>query len=137
MNKDFLRDVFSDKNKLNNVSLVMSIIRQESRFDQRGKSPARAQGLMQILPSTAAFTMKNKNYRGKLRHDLLIPEENIKIGEKYISHLIKEPLIDTFFMVSEQGTPKTTPSTSLSIVSSISCTSELLKHGRAASWMRI
>ena len=26
----------------------MSIIRQESRFDQRGKSPARAQGLMQM-----------------------------------------------------------------------------------------
>ncbi len=86
--------IIEKKNKLNNISLVMSIIRQESRFDQRGKSPARAQGLMQILPSTAAFTMKNKNYRGKLRHDLLIPEENIKIGEKYITHLMKEPLIN-------------------------------------------
>ena len=86
--------IIENKNKSNNISLVMSIIRQESRFDQRGKSPARAQGLMQILPSTAAFTMKNKNYRGKLRHDLLIPEENIKIGEKYITHLMKEPLIN-------------------------------------------
>ena len=44
-------------------ALVMSIIRQESRFDQRGKSPASAQGLMQILPSTAAFIMKNRSYR--------------------------------------------------------------------------
>ena len=86
--------IIENKNKLNNISLIMSIIRQESRFDQRGKSPARAQGLMQILPSTAAFTMKNKNYRGNLRHDLLIPEENIKIGEKYITHLMKEPLIN-------------------------------------------
>ena len=75
-------------------ALVMSIIRQESRFDQRGKSQAKAQGLMQILPSTAAFVMKNRNYRGKLRHDLLIPDKNISIGEKYINHLIEEPLIN-------------------------------------------
>ena len=83
----------SEKNFIDKA-LVMSIIRQESRFDQRGKSPARAQGLMQILPSTAAFIMKNRDYRGKLRHDLLIPEKNIVIGEKYIQHLFKEPLID-------------------------------------------
>ena len=38
--------------------------------------------------------MKNRDYRGKLRHDLLIPEKNIVIGEKYIQHLFKEPLID-------------------------------------------
>ena len=39
----------SEKNFIDKA-LVMSIIRQESRFDQRGKSPASAQGLMQILP---------------------------------------------------------------------------------------
>ena len=49
---------------------------------------------MQILPSTAAFIMKNRDYRGKLRHDLLIPEKNILIGEKYIHHLNSELLID-------------------------------------------
>ncbi len=84
---------FDKSMDIENKSLVMSIIRQESRFDQRGKSPARAQGLMQILPSTAAFVMKNKNYRDKLRHDLLIPEKNILIGEKYINQLLKEPII--------------------------------------------
>ena len=46
---------FKNENDIKDKALVMSIIRQESRFDQRGKSPARAQGLMQILPSTAAF----------------------------------------------------------------------------------
>jgi len=84
---------FDESIEIEDKSLVMSIIRQESRFDQRGKSHAKAQGLMQILPSTAAFIMKNKNYRGKLRHDLLRPEKNIFIGEKYINHLLKEPLI--------------------------------------------
>ena len=86
--------IFKNENNIRDKALVMSIIRQESRFDQRGKSPARAQGLMQILPSTAAFIMKNRNYRGKLRHDLLIPEKNIVIGEKYIQHLNREPLIN-------------------------------------------
>ena len=86
--------IFKNDLKILDKVLVMSIIRQESRFDQRGKSPARAQGLMQILPSTAAFIMKDRGYRGKLRHDLLIPEKNILIGEKYIQHLYKEPLIN-------------------------------------------
>ena len=86
--------IFKNGNDIKDKALVMSIIRQESRFDQRGKSPAKAQGLMQILPSTAAFIMKNSDYRGKLRHDLLIPEKNILIGAKYIQHLSDEPLIN-------------------------------------------
>ena len=84
---------FDENIEIDDKAIVMSIIRQESRFDQRGKSPARAQGLMQILPSTAAFIMQNKNYRGKMRHDLLLPEKNIFIGEKYINHLLNESLI--------------------------------------------
>ena len=47
--------IIQNEKDIKNKSLIMSIIRQESRFDQRGKSPARAQGLMQILPSTASF----------------------------------------------------------------------------------
>ena len=81
-------EVFKD------LPLVLSIVRQESRFDQRGKSPKKAQGLMQILPSTAAFIMKDKNYKGNLRHDLLIPNISFHIGEKYINHLLKEPIIN-------------------------------------------
>ena len=84
---------FDADTEIKDKALVMSIIRQESRFDQRGKSPARAQGLMQILPSTAAFIMKNKNYKGKLRHDLLVPEKNILVGEKYINHLLSGSVI--------------------------------------------
>ena len=38
--------------------------------------------------------MKNSDYRGKLRHDLLIPNKNIIVGEKYIQHLLNEPLIE-------------------------------------------
>ena len=48
---------------------------------------------MQILPSTAAFIMKNRDYRGKLRHDLLIPEKNIAIGENIFNTYSKNPLL--------------------------------------------
>ena len=87
--------IFQNETNFLDNSLILSIVRQESRFDQRGKSPAKAQGLMQILPSTAAFIMRDKNYRsGKLRHDLLIPEVSFNIGEKYLEHLLNEPIVN-------------------------------------------
>ena len=86
--------IINKNEKYKDIALLLAIIRNESRFDQRGKSPARAQGLMQILPSTAAFIMKDKRYRQNLRHDLLIPEVSFKIGEKYISHLLKEKIVN-------------------------------------------
>ena len=76
------------------MSLTDAQIQVESANRPDVISNKGAVGLMQILPSTAAFIMKNRNYRGKLRHDLLIPEKNILIGEKYIQHLSKEPIID-------------------------------------------
>ena len=86
--------IISNKEKYRDLPLLLAIIRNESRFDQRGKSPASAQGLMQILPSTASFIMKDKRYRGKMRHDLLIPEISFEIGEKYIIHLLEEKIVD-------------------------------------------
>ena len=39
--------------------------------------------------------MKNRNYRsGKLRHDLLVPEVSFTIGEKYLEHLLNEPIVN-------------------------------------------
>ena len=48
---------------INDSALLFSISRQESGFNPRAKSYANALGVMQILPSTAAFVMKNKTYR--------------------------------------------------------------------------
>ena len=57
--------IFNSEVDILDKVLVMSIIRQESRFDQRGKSPARAQGLMQILPSTARIYNERQRLQGK------------------------------------------------------------------------
>ena len=74
--------------KENNVPpwLVMGLIRQESRFNKEIKSSAGAIGLMQILPKTALETY-NKN-KGEL--DLTSSTQNIYIGTKYLSKLLKQ-----------------------------------------------
>ncbi|MAI29898.1 MAG: lytic murein transglycosylase, partial [Rickettsiales bacterium] len=97
-------DFFNDKDK----ALIHSIIRQESKFDQRGKSYARALGLMQIIPSTASFVTGNKGYLGKLKHDLLLKNTNIKIGNNYISQLLKEKIINyniVYLLAAYNGGP--------------------------------
>lgn len=75
-------------------ALVWAISRQESGFNPRAKSRARAAGLMQIMPSTASFVTKDRGYRGSQRHLLLNPERNLEIGQAYIRSLLDEPLID-------------------------------------------
>ncbi len=76
-------------------ALIYSISRQESGFNPRAKSSANALGLMQVLPSTAAFIMKNKTYRYKSKRDLLYnAEKNIVIGTRYIKFLLSLDIID-------------------------------------------
>jgi soluble lytic murein transglycosylase len=64
---------------------ILSLIRQESAFDPKAKSPVGARGLMQLMPSTA--TIYNKNVR---KSELYNPSTNIKIGIKYLKKLSKQ-----------------------------------------------
>lgn len=75
-------------------ALVWAISRQESGFNPRAKSRARAAGLMQIMPATASFVTRNRALRGRDKHLLLNPQRNLKIGQDYINSLLDEPLID-------------------------------------------
>jgi len=75
-------------------ALVWAISRQESGFNPRARSRARAAGLMQIMPATASFVTKNRALRGRDRHLLLNPQRNLEIGQAYINSLLDEPLID-------------------------------------------
>lgn len=65
-------------------NLVFSLIRQESAFDPKAISTAGAQGLMQLLPSTAKQYM-----RGYQTGKLLIPHDNVNTGVKYLLRLSK------------------------------------------------
>jgi len=76
-------------------SLLLAIMRQESGFNPRAKSWAKASGLMQLMPATAAYIARDGGYRNAKRHDLLIPEVNIRLGEDYILYLLEAPIVDS------------------------------------------
>ena len=91
MNMQFLKCSFKNAvlkgSQKNNIPswLTMGLIRQESRFNKKIISSAGAIGLMQILPRTALEI--NNNARIKI--NLVNPDENIKLGTKYLSNLMK------------------------------------------------
>ncbi len=62
--------------------LVISLIRQESAFNERARSSVGALGLMQLMPKTAR-TLERVS-----KHQLFHPVTNIRIGVKYLARLI-------------------------------------------------
>lgn len=73
---------WSKKQELNPL-LVMSLIRQESRFETDIVSSAGALGLMQVMPETAAWIASSANFGS---YDLKNYQDNIKLGTWYLSH---------------------------------------------------
>ena len=70
-------------------ALIHAVIRQESRFNQNAKSKSGAKGLMQIMPKTAHYIAKTKNYNKNLNVSKLnTPETNMKTGQDYLDYLL-------------------------------------------------
>ncbi len=61
---------------------VAALIRQESGFNPAARSRVGAMGLMQLMPGTARRIERTS------KKSLLFPETNIRIGTKYIAHLV-------------------------------------------------
>jgi soluble lytic murein transglycosylase-like protein len=77
-------------------ALVHAIIRQESKFNPGAVSRSGAQGLMQVMPSTASYIsgkshFKNKDSHAKLRD----PQTNLDLGQRYITKLLYQDHVDT------------------------------------------
>jgi soluble lytic murein transglycosylase-like protein len=77
-------------------ALIYAIARQESGFNPRAKSSSRAMGVLQIIPSTAAFIMKDREYRLRRskNHLLYRASENVLIGSKYMKFLLDLPNVN-------------------------------------------
>ena len=75
-------------------ALVYAIMRQESRFEAFAESGAGARGLMQIMPTTAAYIAEDPDFKGDDRFLLDDPEISVSLGQEYIGHLLNHPGIE-------------------------------------------
>jgi len=68
-------------------ALVCGLIRQESVFQRSARSRAGALGLMQVMPATGFGLRRQEGGRG--RPNLLDPAENIRLGTRYLSQMLR------------------------------------------------
>lgn len=68
-------------------TLINAMIWVESRFDPQAKSSAGARGLMQLMPSTAAYLAKRMGERSARAYD---PKFNVRAGSLYLAEMIKK-----------------------------------------------
>ncbi len=69
-------------------ALVLAVMRQESEFYPKARSPVGALGLMQLMPATAKQTARRQGLpydRKRLTND---PNYNIRLGQAYLAELL-------------------------------------------------
>ncbi|HEU4597906.1 MAG TPA: transglycosylase SLT domain-containing protein [Pyrinomonadaceae bacterium] len=67
--------------------LVLAIMRQESGFNTRAKSPAAARGLLQLTPEIAAKYAPQVKIPAPREEDLYRPEVNVLLASAYLAEL--------------------------------------------------
>ncbi len=70
--------------------LVFALIRIESKYQTSAESTAGALGLMQIMPTTAAWIAEQNGIDDFILADLHNPEINIRFGSWYLANLMQE-----------------------------------------------
>jgi soluble lytic murein transglycosylase len=69
--------------------LVAGLIRQESMFNTRARSPAGAVGLMQVMPRTGTTVARSVGISGFQPARLTDPVINLRIGTRYLAEQIR------------------------------------------------
>jgi soluble lytic murein transglycosylase len=72
------------------VELIYSIMRQESGFNPRARSPMDAFGLMQLTPFTAEKMARDSAFDYKQADDLYRPQLNISMGSAFLKRLLDQ-----------------------------------------------
>ena len=71
------------------ADLILAVIREESKFDPAAVSVAGARGLMQLLPSTAAWLAGPSDSAHFSSDDLFDQSVNITMGIEYLDYLMR------------------------------------------------
>lgn len=80
---------YAEKNNLDPF-LVAAIIRTESKFLPRARSPRGAFGLMQMMPETAQWVARESGEPEFRLENLAEPEVSIRMGTWYLANLYRE-----------------------------------------------
>ncbi|NCO68144.1 MAG: hypothetical protein COY75_11025 [Nitrospirae bacterium CG_4_10_14_0_8_um_filter_41_23] len=85
-------DIVEDLSKKYTIDplLVLSVMREESRFDSEARSAAGAFGLMQVMPQTAFRLSSRLKLNKNGARELCDIKNNLNIGIRYLSYLINE-----------------------------------------------
>lgn len=85
------RDAFERYSPKSNVDprLVLSLARQESRFNPAVKSPASARGLLQFIPETAQLLANEEGMKNFDLDDVYTPEIAVRLAVRYVADLLK------------------------------------------------
>ncbi|MEH6630036.1 MAG: lytic transglycosylase domain-containing protein [Halopseudomonas aestusnigri] len=75
-------------------ALVFAFMRQESSFNPNAKSPDGARGLLQLMPQTANYIAKGRNFSGKARNQLFDPSLNLELGQRYLGYLLDHNYVE-------------------------------------------
>jgi len=78
--------------------LLWSIMKAESRYNPKARSPAGARGLVQIMPRTAKHLSNQLEHEGFDEDRLEVPAVNVAYGAYYLRNLM-ERYRDNYFLV--------------------------------------
>ena len=71
-------------------SLVYSIVRQESSFEQAVIAPDKGMGLMQLMEPTACDTAKKLEIKCRVKSLTQDPHYNLTLGSNYLAEMLKK-----------------------------------------------
>lgn len=74
-------------------ALLYALARQESNFDTSAVSRSGARGLLQVMPSTAAYLANDPSFMGEGAERLHNPGLSLELGQRYLHYLARSEAV--------------------------------------------
>ncbi|MFN7305459.1 MAG: transglycosylase SLT domain-containing protein, partial [Acetobacteraceae bacterium] len=74
-------------------ALLYALARQESNFDSAAVSRAGARGILQVMPSTAAYLANDPSFAGEGAERLHNPGLSLELGQRYLHYLARSEAV--------------------------------------------